>query len=67
MIISVHGNSGDADPSRACSLLAIAPLAMEVEVLVDQLEADLLQDGYFSAEVTDRVHDLRARAARLFT
>jgi hypothetical protein len=66
MVTDVHRDSGEAGPSRTGAVFAIAPMAMEVEILVDRLEADLRQDGSVSPELADQLHELRARAERLF-
>ena len=66
MVTSTDRNSDVTDPLMKSATPAIAPLAMEMEVLVNQLEADLRQNGTVSLELADRVHELRVRAERLF-
>ena len=58
-------NFGDTGPPLTGGMLAIAPLALEVEDLVDRLEADLRQGGTVSAELANHLHELKVRAERL--
>jgi hypothetical protein len=63
MITGIDRNAKAAGPTES-EVHSVASLALEVEMLVDRLDAEL-PTGTVSADLVERLHQLRDRAERI--